>query len=81
MVLDSASTAKTKLLLFQLVYLLILRPSCEPWEGQGTRHTHTHTHTYQCLQLPRFVRVFPELRFGKRTTDIDRIITEIDYHV
>ena len=35
----------------------------------------------QCLQLPGFVRVFLEIWFGKPTTDIDRIIMEIDYHV
>ena len=34
----------------------------------------------QCLQLPGFVRVFPEIWFGKRTTDIDRMITEIDHY-
>ena len=38
------------------------------------------TPQFQCLQLSGFVRGFPELCFGKRTTDIDRIITEIDYH-
>ena len=38
-----------------------------------------HVTLSQCLQLPGFVRVFPEIWFGKRTTDIDRIITEIDY--
>ena len=32
----------------------------------------------QCLQLPGFVRVFPEILFGKRTTHRNPIFTEID---
>ena len=34
----------------------------------------------QCLQLPEFIRGFLEIWFGKRTTNIGRIITEIGYH-
>ena len=41
--------------------------------GSGGMNTVVHC---QCLQLPWFVRVFLEIWFGKRTTDIDwKLIT------
>ena len=63
----------------------ILMPTVEERAGTLTlflqREGGMYVCVHQCLQPPRFIRVFPEMGLGKRITNTNWIITEIDKHL